>query len=275
MEFVNVETAIAPEGKKKVQVNDTVDNLFKAKNRGLIVRVPVIESKNYKDEPVWILDFDGILGYVDFERSGLDFPNQMGQFVGQEIYVKISYIRKSDKGTIVTANRKEAIKQMSRLVIDQLEEGQVIESVVKGVGDHNVYVDIGGGCIVSLPRKQATLSNARKSLRRYYSVGDTLEVKVTKIDKENEIIQVSHTATLQDPWKKYKFNKGDVVVAEIINIVYKKDNPQIYAEVKPGLDSLLIYNLPIEPNIGDKIQGQVLKYNPDKMQLRVIAKALI
>lgn len=276
MEFVNTETMIAPEGSSQnIQLQETIDKLFKAKNRGLIVRVPVVEMKTVGEEYAWVLDFDGVLGAVRFERTGLEFPNQMKQFVGQEIYVKIVHIKQSPKGTIITADRKTAITEMSKLVISQIKEGQVIRSVVKGIGDHAIHVDIGGGCIVSMNRKQATISNARKSLRRYFTMGESIDVKVTKIDEKKHVIEVAHTDTFLNPWESYKFNKGDVVVAEIVNIVYDKNNPKIYAEVKPGLDSLLIYNLPIEPKIGDKIQGQVLKYNSDKKQLRVIAKSVL
>lgn len=277
MEIINPSSIIAPEGAKQYkQDQEKVDKLFKIMKRNLIVKTPITEMKAVgENEYAWIMDFDGFIGVVRFERSGLEIPNQMKQFVGQEIYVKIINVKQTPKGTIVTADRKTAIEEMSEVVIKQLQEGQIIQSVVKGVGDHTVHVDIGGGCIVSIPRKLATISNAKKSLKRYFSIGDQLPVKIMLVNKKTKEVQVSYAATQTNPWKKYKYNKGDVIIAEIVNIVTDKTGTKIYAEVKPGLDSLLIYNIPIEPKIGDKIQGEVLRFVPEKKQLRVIVKELL
>lgn len=277
MEIVNpTDVVIAPEGAKNHnQEQEKVEKLFKIMKRNQIVKVPITELKKVgENEFAWILNFDGILGAIRFERSGLDIPNQMKQFVGQEIYVKIINVKQTPKGTVVTADRKSAIQEMSEVVLNQLKEGQVLQSVVKGVGDHTVHVDIGGGCIVSIPRKEATISKARRSLKGYFNIGDQIQVKVLKINKTTKFIKVSHAATQGNPWQKNKYNKGDVVITEIVNIVYDKTGVKIYAEVKPGLEALLIYNIPTEPKIGDKIQGEVHKFEPEKKQLRVIAKTI-
>lgn len=267
MDIVNLDH-IVPEGKLvDLKKEKTLEKLFLLMKKEQIVKVKVDQVRQVTTENtcVWKVEFDGINGIIQFEDSGLENKNQMKQFVGQEVFVRIKKVKRNP--AYVIADRMSALETLKNQLFKQLNEGMVIDSVVKGIGNNEVYVDVGGGFTVGINRKEATLSSARKSLRQYFSIGQIVKVKIITIDKKQQHIEASHVATLKNPWKVYKFSIKDAVVAEVVNIT---SNNVIFAEVEPGLDAIVtIGDIPINLNIGDTLQGVVTKFDSEKKKFRL------
>lgn len=266
MEIINI-NHVAPEGTSvDLKKEKTLDRLYKLMKQGQIVKVKVDQVRQAPNETyVWKVEFDGINGLVQFEDSGLEHINQMKQFVGQEIFVQIKKVKRNP--AVVFADRRSALQILKRQLFEHINEGMVIHSIVKGIGNNEVYVDIGGGYSVSLSRKEATLSSARKSLRRFFHIGQSVKVKVLSIDKKQQQVKVSHVATLKNPWELYRFVRKDVVTAEVVNVT---PNGVVFAEVEPGLDAIVtIGDIPINLNTGDTIQGIVTKFDSAEKKFRL------
>jgi small subunit ribosomal protein S1 len=265
MEIVNL-NHVTPEGTAvDFKKERTLEKLYKLMKQKQIVKVKIDQVRKAETTYVWKVEFDGINGIIQFEDSGLEHKNQMQQFVGQEVFVQIKKVKRNP--AYVIADRSSALQILKDQLFEQLNEGKVINSVVKGIGNNEVYVDIGGGHTVGMDRKEATLSSARKSLRRYFDIGQHVKVKVLSIDKKMQQVKISHVATLKDPWDLYKFTRNDVVAAEVVNVT---SNKVVFAEVEPGLDAIVtIPDIPIELNIGDKIQASVTKFMPEERKFRL------
>lgn len=255
-----------PEGAEVKASNTPLDRLYRAYNADTIIECPIVQVQLYEGAMAWKVDLEGISGYVPFERSGLQYENQLKQFVGQKIYVMICSIHRKDGDPYAECDRKSAVERLSKEVLDRITLSQELEAIIKGLGDNKVYLDIGGGLIAEMPRQEATLSKVRRSLRSEFHIGQQLTVKIVKLDKTAGSVTVSRTAMLPDPWSRNHYNAGDVLSVQIVNIV----GQQIYAETVPGIVGMIATpNVPVELAIGDKVQCSVIRYDPEQKKLRM------
>jgi ribosomal protein S1 len=256
---------LRPVGTEVKVTSSALDKLYRAYNSAAIKEVPIIQVQLHGSAQAWKIDIEGIYGYVPFDKSGLKYENQLKQFVGQKIYVKIESIHQEDEPFAI-CDRKSAVEVLSKEVLDKIALSQELQAVIKGLGDNMVYLDVGGGLVAEMPRQEATLSKARRSLRSEFHVGQLLTVKIIKLDKMTFSVTVSRTALLTDPWKNNQYSAGDVVPVEIVNIV----GQQIYAEVIPGIVGMIATpNAPVELAIGDKVQCSVIRFDPGQKKMRM------
>lgn len=256
---------LRPEGTEIKVTSTALDRLYRAYNSGTIIEAPILLVQLYEGAAAWKVDIEGISGYIPFDKSGLKYENQLKQFVGQKVYVKIDSIHQGDQ-PIALCDRKSAVEFLSKEVLGKITLSQELQAVIKGLGDNMVYLDIGGGLVAEMPRQEATLSKVRRSLRSEFHIGQLLTVKIVKLDKATGSVTVSRTSMLPDPWKSNHFSAGDVVPVEIVNIV----GQQIYAEVTPGIVGMIATpNAPVELVIGDKVQCSIIRFEPEQKKLRM------
>jgi len=263
---------IRPEGLERKAESPAIERLRGIMKRGLIISTEVRQVVSRKDEAgnsivAWQLDLDGIVGIVPFEESGLEHEGQMGQFVGRKIYAKIIKIVPNPQ--YVLCSRKLAIQEMADILFEKLQPGQILKGIVHGVGDNHVYVDI-GGYTGKIKRKDATRSKALVSLRRFFTVGEQVDVKVLDIDRNKREILLSIVEATPDPWLTAKIKKGDIVVCRVTNIITQGENNVAFAEVQPGLDAIVTVPAKnIVLKVGDRIQARVTKFDPSNKKFRV------
>lgn len=257
---------LRPEGTEIKVTSSALDRLYRAYSSGAIIEAPILQVQLYGGAAAWKIDLEGISGYISFDKSGLMHENQLKQFVGQKVYVKIDSINGDGQQPFALCDRKSAVELLSKEVLAKIAISQELQGVIKGLGDNMVYLDIGGGLVAEMPRQEATLSKVRRSLRSEFHIGQLLAVKIVKLDKIAGSVTVSRTAMLSDPWKSNHYSAGDVVPVEIVNIV----GQQIYAEVTPGIVGMIATpNAPVELVIGDKVQCSIIRFDQDQKKLRM------
>ncbi len=136
----------------------------------------------------------------------------------------------SRKGILEGANAEEREK-----VIASLQEGQVIEGVVKNITTYGAFVDIGG--------VDGLLHNADIAWKRInhpsevVSVGQKVQVKVIKFNKETKRISLGMKQLTRDPWEGVdaEFSVGSRVSGKVTNVT----DYGIFVEVKEGVEGLV------------------------------------
>lgn len=263
---------VRAEGLEKTAGSTVIEQLRGIARRGLIISTEVCQvisrtSEGRNSIVAWRLDLDGVVGIVPFEESGLEHEAQMSQFVGRKIYVKITKIVQ-DVGYVI-CSRELALREMADALFEKVQPGQTLKGVVHGVGDNHVYVDI-GGYTGKIERKDATRSKRLVSLRRFFTVGEQVDVKVTGIDRNNREVSLSIVEATPDPWLTAQIKKGDVVVCHVTNIISQGKNNIAFAEVYPGLDAIVTVPAKnVSLKVGDRIQARVTKFNPNERKFRV------
>lgn len=244
-----------------------IEQLHHAMKYGLIVEAGVSRVTELNGSPTWEIELDGYRGFVPFEESGLEHKGQMNQYPGTKIYCKVRGIDASSG--VVALSRKDALVDLRKQALENLRAGQEKVGVVKGVGRDVAYVDIAPGLTAELPRQEATFSQLAGSLRRIFSIGDVVRVKVVEVDKEKGYVRVSRTALLPDPWERVDYKRGDTVPGVVVGIKRKGDRQHVFVEVKEGVVGLM--NLPMNEKLrpGDWVQATVNKFSKSDGERRL------
>ena len=82
--------------------------------------------------------------------------------------------------------------------LDTLEEGQIVEGLVKNITDYGVFIDLGG--IDGLLHITDLSWGRVKHPQDICSIGESINVKVIKFDRENERVSLGLKQITPDPW---------------------------------------------------------------------------
>ena len=107
--------------------------------------------------------------------------------------------------------------------------------------------------------------------RKYFSVGDDIEVKVVDVDVERERVSLSRKALLPNPWEKLQdtYDEGDLVEGKVVSVL----DFGAFVELPEGLQGLVHVSEIGYANMGDpesvvqeedKVLVRVLNIEPDR-----------
>ncbi|MGO0122222.1 hypothetical protein [Desulfothermobacter acidiphilus] len=271
---------VRPEG--YTQPVDVWESLHLAKERGLVLEAQV-EKVSYPerlDTCVWELSFPehpGVTGIVPFSESGLEDKALMNRLVGQRVFVAVKGLDRENG--VVACSRSAALDALRERVFATLQEGQLIDCVVKAVLPRDranglperLLVDVGGGVLAEVPRSKATRSLAA-SLRELYRPGQAVRARVLSVDREKGEVKVSLVDAEPDPWQGLVFRRGEVVAGTVVQVVPEK--ALVFVEVRPGVVGIAPPPLRGELRRGDRASCAVASFDPQakKLRLRVRSK---
>ena len=104
-------------------------------------------------------------------------------------------------------------------LLNTLEKGQCIIGMVKNITSFGAFVDLDG--IDGLLHKSEMSRKHVNHPSEIVSIGEEIEVKVIKIDREDEKISLSLKQMTSDPWENVedKYPIGSKVSGVVVNIV--------------------------------------------------------
>ena len=106
------------------------------------------------------------------------------------------------RGNIVVSRRtvlEESRAEQRHEIVANLEEGQVIEGMVKNITDYGAFVDLGGidGLLHVTDIAWRRVNHPTEVL----TIGQTVRVKIIKINHETHRISLGMKQLLEDPWQ--------------------------------------------------------------------------
>ena len=139
----------------------------------------------------------------------------------------------SRKGILEGANAEEIAK-----TVEKLEEGQVIEGVVKNIATYGAFVDIGGvdGLLHNVDICWKRINHPSEVL----TPGQTVKVKIIKFNKETKRISLGMKQLVPDPWEGVdtEFPVGSKIKGKVTNVT----EYGIFVEVKEGVEGLVYFS---------------------------------
>lgn len=202
-------------------------------------------------------------------------------WVNQEIEVLIEELDYKEKKIIL--NQKKAIDQerqkKAEVVIQKLKEGDIVEAPVLRVADFGVFVDLGGldGLIPASELSWGRFNHPREIVK----VGQTIQARIFRIEKDNLRVALSAKQLLGDPWESIEAELE--IGSEITGKVISSAPFGLFVELRPGIEALL-HNSEIpegteKPKISTTITAKLIKIDPDQrkigLSLRDIAQKMI
>jgi len=180
----------------------------------------------------------GTRAFLPASRSGTRTPEEMQQLVGQEIRCRINKIDLDDENVVVDRRSvlEEEAKQARHHMLESLEEGAVVRGTIRSLADYGAFVDIGGGVDGLLHVGDISWSRITNPSAEL-AVGDVLELKVLKADKQTGKISLGLKQMQPDPWDQAatSLKPGDRVHGEVTKLA----DYGAFVEVMPGVEGMI------------------------------------
>ncbi|MGL5138098.1 MAG: 30S ribosomal protein S1 [Beijerinckiaceae bacterium] len=142
------------------------------------------------------------------------------------------------RGNIVVSRRtvlEETRAGQRQELVSNLEEGQVIDGVVKNITDYGAFVDLGGidGLLHVTDIAWRRVNHPSEVL----AVGQTVKVKIVKINQETHRISLGMKQLQEDPWAGIaaKYAIGSRFNGRVTNIT----DYGAFVELEPGVEGLI------------------------------------
>jgi len=164
--------------------------------------------------------------------------DDLSVFVGEKVRCAVKRVDRSGAGNIVLSRRdivaEEAKQQRSKLQ-ESLKEGDSVEGTVRKIMDFGAFVDIGG---VDGLLHISDLSHDRvKKVEDVVKEGDSLNVKILKLDWGKNRISLGLKQTAPDPWEEAKesLQEGEIVSGRVTKLM----EFGAFVEVATGVEGLV------------------------------------
>ncbi len=193
--------------------------------------------------------------------------------VGQQLDVEVIEIDTENRKLRVS--RKTLLPKPFEEFMNKYKEGDVVEGEVTSLTDFGAFVRIGG--VEGLLHNQDIGWEKGQKAKDLFNVGDKVEVKIARIDKEKERISLDRKSLLESPLEKFaKTHKvGDIVKGKVKDI---KDFG-VFISLDENVDAL-IRNEDLAPlkkeelQPGDEIEGVISYLDTKNNRLRVSVRRL-
>ncbi len=187
-------------------------------------------------------------------------------------------ILKMDKrrGNIVVSRRailEESRAEQRSEIVQQLEEGQVVDGVVKNITDYGAFVDLGGidGLLHVTDIAWRRVNHPTEVL----SIGETIKVQIVRINHESHRISLGMKQLQADPWDGIaaKYPVGARFTGRVTNIT----DYGAFVELEPGIEGLIHVSemswtkKNVHPgkivSTSQEVDVMVLEVDPDKRRI--------
>ena len=163
---------------------------------------------------------------------------------------------------------------------ETVEEGKTYTGVVKSLTSYGAFVDIGG--VDGLVHISELSWNRIKHPSEVVNVGDTVEVYVKSLDRENKKVSLGYKKQEDNPWEKLKneYPIGTVFTAPVVSLT----KFGAFVRILPGVDGLVhiseISNERVEKvqdvlKVGDEVTVKLLDVDFDKKRISLSMKAAV
>ena len=202
------------------------------------------------------------------------------QYVGQTLEMKVISLSKRRHNIVLSRQawlEAELVQKRSE-VLSTLEVGQQVVGVVKNITAFGAFIDLGG--IDGLLHKSEMAWKRVNQPSEIISVGESVKVKVIKIDRENEKISLSLKQMTIDPWKNVedKYPIGSKVSGVVVNIA----DYGVFVQLEEGIVGLIhVSEMPLVLNNmsrldllnkNDELEVTVLKISRDSQRISLSIK---
>ncbi|PWG63468.1 30S ribosomal protein S1 [Spiribacter halobius] len=158
-------------------------------------------------------------------------------------------------------------------LLEKLQEGQQLKGIVKNLTDYGAFVDLGG--IDGLLHITDMAWRRVKHPSEVVNVGDEIEVKVLKFDRERNRVSLGLKQLGEDPWEAIgrRYPEGSRVVGRVTNIT----DYGAFVEIEEGVEGLVHVsemdwtNKNVNPAkvaaIGDEVEVMILDIDEERRRI--------
>ncbi|HVN43400.1 MAG TPA: 30S ribosomal protein S1 [Steroidobacteraceae bacterium] len=194
---------------------------------------------------------------------------------GKTLEFKI--IKLDQKRNNVVVSRRAVVEQEYSAerseLLDKLQEGAVVRGVVKNLTDYGAFVDLGG--IDGLLHITDMAWKRVKHPSEVVNVGDEIEVRILKFDRERQRVSLGLKQLGADPWQNIarRYPAGTRLFGKVTNIA----DYGCFVEIEEGVEGLVHVsemdwtNKNVNPSkvvhIGEEVEVMVLDIDEERRRI--------
>src|SRR6266404_2087278 len=224
----------------------------------------------------------GIKAFLPGSQVEVRPVRNLDGYIGTEIEVRVIKLNKK-RGNVVIS-RKELLEEdqnaKKSITLATLEEGSVLTGTVKNLTDYGAFVDLGGldGLLHITDMSWGRLTHPRDLV----NVGDEIQVKVLKFDKEKQRVSLGFKQLTPDPWldATERYPIGAQVRGRVLSVT----DYGAFIELEQGIEGLVHVSEMtwskrtkhpsklVKP--GDEVDTIILSVNPNDRRISLGMKQL-
>lgn len=251
----------------------------------------VLENANVNEEVIkgiingkvkggFTVDVAGIRAFLPGSLVDVRPVRETVHLEGKELEFKV--IKLDQKRNNVVVSRRAVLEQANSEERDELlatlQEGMAVKGIVKNLTDYGAFVDLGG--VDGLLHITDMAWKRIKHPSEIVNVGDEIDVKVLKFDRERNRVSLGLKQLGEDPWIKItqRYPEGTRVKAKVTNLT----DYGCFAELEEGVEGLVHVsemdwtNKNIHPSkivdLGDEIEVMVLDIDEERRRISLGVK---
>jgi small subunit ribosomal protein S1 len=228
------------------------------------------------------VDIMGARAFLPGSQVDLRPVRNLDAMKGHDIEVRIIKLNKK-RGNIVVSRKQileEEQNDKKSKTLEHLDEDSILTGTVKNLTDYGAFVDLGGidGLLHITDMSWGRLTHPRDLVQ----VGDQIQVKVLKFDKDKQRVSLGFKQLTPDPWldASERYPIGARVHGRVISVT----DYGAFIELEQGIEGLvhvseMTWSKRMKHpsklvNVGDQVDAVVLNVNPQERRISLGLKQL-
>jgi len=224
----------------------------------------------------------GVPAFLPYSQIDLRPVKDLDGLIGQSFEFKILKFNKKRNNVVISrrAILEEERNKLREKMRSLLQEGQIITGAITNITDYGLFIDMGGmdGLCHITDLSWGRVSHPAK----LYKVGQELEVKVLKYDKEHDRVSLGVKQLREDPWATVtdRYPIGQNTKGKVVSIT----DYGVFVELEEGVEGLIHVSemtwskKPRHPSkmvsVGDELEIMVLNIEPETKRISLDMKQL-
>ena len=184
-----------------------------------------------------VVDLDVIQAFLPGSQIDIKPVTDFDEYLGKEFEFKIVKLNEMRKNIVLS--RKEILasdlKEKRKEVLEEMQEGMVLEGVVKNITDFGAFINLGGidGLLHITDITWGRINHPSEKLE----IGQTVEVKVIDFDLEKVRVSLGMKQLTKEPWADIdeRFPVSSEVEGKVVNMM----NYGLFIELEEGVEGLI------------------------------------
>lgn len=200
---------------------------------------------------------------INIDENGIPKPNICINKVNKLIQFKVKGIDTQDNYIL---SRRSVGQEALDWAINELEEGKVVNGIIKSIQPYGAFVEIGGGVVGLLHIEDMSVARI-KSPEERFKVGQKVQVMIKSIDRNRQKVILTYKELL-GTWEDNIafFQEGDTVsgIAREVD----KCKKGIFIELRPNLVGMAEYRENVE--YGEKVTVYIKRIIPERKKVKLV-----
>ena len=262
------ETRLSREKAKRAQAWRRLENAFEGSDN-----VSGVISGKVKGG--FTVDIDDIRAFLPGSLVDVRPVRDTSYLEGKPLEFKVIKLDPRRNNVVVSRRAVVEIENSAEreALLERLDEGAVMNGVVKNLTDYGAFVDLGG--IDGLLHITDMAWRRVRHPTEVVNVGDEIEVKVLKYDRERNRVSLGLKQLGEDPWVSIaqRYPEGSRIAGRVTNIA----DFGAFVEIEEGVEGLVHVsemdwtNRNIHPSrvvqIGDETQVMILDVDEERRRI--------